>query len=137
MSAIIEKIEIKNEEKSLDKVVNANVNDNDDNDDNDNDEDNDDDEGEEGTTSDKKKKKKKKKSKKKKNTISGTTPSHSRLLGGYTDYYIKYGQTEPPTIPVADLFPSNIFPKGEIQQHGKTKYPVLTSNIRVSNEEKR
>ena len=52
-----------------------------------------------------KKKKKKKKSKKKKK--GGGTPSQlscSRLLGGYTDYYIKYGQTLEPTIPVADLF---------------------------------
>lgn len=85
----------------------------------DNDEDNDDDEEEEEDELEdqdggegeaiggggKKKKKKKKKSKKKKK--GGGTPSQlscSRLLGGYTDYYIKYGQTLEPTIPVADLF---------------------------------
>ncbi len=70
--------------------------------------DDDDDEGgggEEAIGGSKKKKKKKKKSKKKKK--GGVTPNQlpgSRLLGGYTDYYIKYGQTPEPSIPVADLF---------------------------------
>ena len=62
-------------------------------------------EGEEAAGGGKKKKKKKKKSKKKKK--GGGIPSQlpcSRLLGGYTDYYIKYGQTLEPSIPVADLF---------------------------------
>jgi methionyl aminopeptidase len=71
----------------------------------------------------KKKKKKKNNKKKKKKTLSGTTPAESRLLGGYTDYYTKYGQTEPPTKPVRDLF-STEFPIGELQKHGETKYPM-------------
>ena len=35
----------------------------------------------------------------------------------FTDYYVKYGQTDPPTIPVADLFQGKEFPVGEIQQY--------------------
>ena len=48
----------------------------------------------------KKKKKKKKKSKAKKAESVVITPPISRLLGGSTDYFTKYGQTNPPTIPV-------------------------------------
>ena len=57
-------------------------------------------------TSDKKKKKKKKGKKKKKATIIGTKLPLSRCLLGFTDSYTKYGQTDPPTRLVADLFPS-------------------------------
>ncbi len=95
----------------------------------------------------KKKKKKKKSNKKKaKSTTAGTVsiagvPSkrpESRLLEGYTDYYVKYGQTEPPTRIVADLFPNGGFPVGEIQPHGKTRYPNPSSSyVRESEEEKR
>ena len=35
----------------------------------------------------------------------------------FTDYYVKYGQTEPPTIPVVELFPKGKFPKGEEMNH--------------------
>ena len=35
----------------------------------------------------------------------------------FTDYYVKYGQTEPPTIPVEELFPKGKFPKGEEMNH--------------------
>jgi methionyl aminopeptidase len=43
----------------------------------------------------------------------------SRLLGGFTDYYVKFGQSEPPTIPVSQLpgFSSGKFPEGEIMEH--------------------
>lgn len=93
------------------------------------------------TESSGKKKKKKKKSNKKKKPASTAVPSklpHCRLLGGFTDYYVKLGQTEPPTRPVADLFPNGGFPVGEIQEHHKTKYPDPSSSYsRVSEEEKR
>ena len=61
------------------------------------------------------KKKKKKRSKKKKPTGTGSKEPLSRLLGGFTDSYVRYGQTEPPTIPVSKLFKADAFPVGEIQ----------------------
>jgi len=62
----------------------------------------------------------------------------SRLLNGFTDYYIKYGQTDIPSIPVADLFPNGIFPEGEILPHGVTKYPDPNSSYtRTSLAERR
>jgi F0F1-type ATP synthase assembly protein I len=99
----------------------------------------------------KKKKKKKKKPAKKKKAAAATDGSspivagvsqgllpESRLLGGFTDYYVKYGQTYPPTRPVKDLFPSGGFPIGEILPHGKTRYPDPSSSwARQSEEEKR
>ena len=93
-------------------------------------------EGDTGAGALKKKKKNKKKKKKKKGSADGGAPSavapttgtktpHSRLVGGFTDYYCKYDQTEPPTRPVADLFLGKMpFPVGEIQPHGTTKYEV-------------
>merc|ERR1711871_1329508 len=85
-------------------------------------------------------KKKKKKSKKKKK--GGGIPSQlpcSRLLGGYTDYYIKYGQTPEPTIPVADLFKDGIFPEGEMMESGTTKHVDMscTYNPRITMAERR
>lgn len=115
-------------------------------------EDDDDDEGEiDGVSSEDKKKKKKKKKPKKKKSAAGTSqnlsanndyvPSRSqtaRLLTGFNDYYIKLGQTDPPSIPVADLFPSGNFPEGQILPHNKTKYPDPNSSwARMSEEEKR
>lgn len=100
-------------------------------------------------TGEKKKKKKKKAKKKKKpdgqsgvaqtpSAKEGSKPQFSRLLTGFTDYYIKYGQTDPPTIPVADLFPNGKFPEGEIQSHGITRNPDLNhTSIRVTEEERR
>jgi methionyl aminopeptidase len=35
----------------------------------------------------------------------------------FTDYYVQYGQTDPPTIPVADLFAGKPFPVAEIQRY--------------------
>ena len=107
------------------------------------------DDEEEGTTglsgvdgTGKKKKKKKKATKKKAKapviTATGSKLPESRLLDGYTDYYIKYGQTDPPTRLVADLFPNGGFPEGETQPHGKTKYPNPHSSfLRVTAEEAR
>jgi len=69
-----------------------------------------------------KKKKKKKKKGKKKKKAAGTLLPCSRLLGGFTDYYVKYGQTEPPTIPIANLFPDGKYPEGQIMDMGTTKY---------------
>lgn len=89
-----------------------------------------------------KKKKKKKKRKKKKKGISGTKlevkePSKKPPALGlkdtaFTDYYVKYGQTEPPTIPVADLFKDKPFPMGEIQS-----YPGEGQSYRETSEESR
>jgi methionyl aminopeptidase len=67
----------------------------------------------------------------------GTTPAPSRQLGGYTNYYLSMGQTHPPTRTVADLFNGG-FPIGEIQEHGKTRYPnYLSSWARTTAEERR
>ena len=51
----------------------------------------------------KRKRKKKRKKKKAGDSASGSKPCPSRLIGGCTDYYTKYGQTEPPTKPVREL----------------------------------
>jgi hypothetical protein len=109
-------------------------------------------EGGKDTTGKKKKRKKKKQAKKKvaKSTTDGVTgvvfanagtPSImpvSRQLGGFADYYVKYGQTYPPTKPVKELFPRGNFPVGEILEHNKTRYPDPNSSwTRQSEEEKR
>ena len=65
--------------------------------------------------------------------------------GSFTDYYVAHGQTEPPSIPVANLFrgddttsteqPSSAlppFPEGEIQPH-----PLESNTHRISSEELR
>jgi hypothetical protein len=94
-----------------------------------------------GTGEGGKKKKKKKKSNKKKPKAGAAVPSkeqHIRLLTGFTDYYVAYGQTEPPTKPVSELFAKGSFPTGQILPHGKTKYPDPNSSYaRLSEEEKR
>jgi hypothetical protein len=36
-------------------------------------------------------------------TSLGSKPCPSRLITGFTDSYVRYGQTDPPTIPVAEL----------------------------------
>jgi methionyl aminopeptidase len=76
-----------------------------------------------------KKKKRKKKKKKKKNgggpaVVVGSIkepslkpPARGLKETAFTDYYVKYGQTDPPTIPVVDLFKGKEFPIGEIQPH--------------------
>jgi methionyl aminopeptidase len=93
----------------------------------------------------KKKKKKKRKKKKKKKSGNGVqvggAPSlkpHGRMLGQkkeyFTDYYLDYGQTNPPTIPVSDLFEKKgkDFPVGEITPH-----PLESNTYRESSAEKR
>lgn len=74
------------------------------------DEDDDEEEDVEGddtnVTGDKKKKKKKKGKKKKKPAVTGSKLPLSRCLLGFTDSYLRYGQTDPPTRLVADLFPT-------------------------------
>jgi methionyl aminopeptidase len=96
------------------------------------DDDDDDDEvdGEAPATSTDKKKKKKKKKRKKSGAAATAAAAaapvnavplkpHGRGLGDThaTNYYTKYGQTEPPTIPIASLFPKQDFPVGEIQSY--------------------
>jgi len=77
----------------------------------------------------KKRRKRKKKRKKKKGTGGAVAaaevkePSKEPLSLGlksnaFTDYYVKYGQTEPPTIPIDTLFQGKVIPEGEIQPHG-------------------
>lgn len=117
----------------------------------------DDADGDGGAAGGGKKKKKKKPKKKKKGPVSkqappssiappatgknGETPSQEqvhRLLRGKTDYYVVYGQTNPPTKCVAELFPNGGFPIGEIQPHGKTRYPDPHSSwARQTDEERR
>ena len=93
-------------------------------------------------TKKKKKKRKKKKKKKKSGSSGGGTPSlkpHGRMLGEshFTDYYLKHGQTNPPSIPVSQLFeenPSGLkpYPVGEITEH------LLENNkYRIDSAEKR
>eukprot|EP00538_Stauroneis_constricta_P004861 CAMPEP_0119558524 /NCGR_PEP_ID=MMETSP1352-20130426/10844_1 /TAXON_ID=265584 /ORGANISM="Stauroneis constricta, Strain CCMP1120" /LENGTH=476 /DNA_ID=CAMNT_0007605909 /DNA_START=13 /DNA_END=1443 /DNA_ORIENTATION=- len=70
----------------------------------------------------KKRKKRKKKKKTTKNGNAATAPSMKPPgLGlkdtAFTDYYVKHGQTEPPTIPVEKLFTGKQLPVGEIQKH--------------------
>ena len=99
---------------------------NDDDDDGDDEDNNNNDLNKTSTTDALKKKKKKKKPKKKSKGSAVTTttnggtvvavpsnPQFSRLLSGFTDYYITYGQTDPPTRIVADLFPNGNFPLGD------------------------
>ena len=126
---------------SLEKVIIDKTDQTDEADDSDNDDDVDigEQQGEGGEK--KTKKKKKKKPKKKSKAPSGTLLPKSRLLGGFTDYYTKYGQTNPPTKRVEELFPSGDFPLGEIQVHGKTKFPLDNYELgiikRTTDEEKR
>jgi hypothetical protein len=84
-------------------------------------------------TGDKKKKKKKKPKKKGAAAVkdspsavaetTGTQLPKSRRLTGFTDYYVAYGQTNPPTKTVASLFPNGGFPVGLLEPHGVTKHP--------------
>jgi methionyl aminopeptidase len=79
-----------------------------------------------------KKKKKKKKSKSKQGGAAAATANAAiaapkepsvkpQFLGlkdtAFTDYFVKYGQTDPPTIPVSDLFQGKALPTGEVLPH--------------------
>mmetsp|Transcript_30465 Transcript_30465/g.35002 ORF Transcript_30465/g.35002 Transcript_30465/m.35002 type:complete len:465 (-) Transcript_30465:129-1523(-) len=96
-----------------------------------------------------KKKKKRKKKKKKKKSSNASTPGgndsgsgvpsqkpHGRMLNdtAFTDYFVKYGQTNPPTIPVSTLFESQNmeYPQGEITPH-----PLESNTYRETSAEKR
>jgi methionyl aminopeptidase len=88
------------------------------------DDDSDDDENDTGDATKKKKRKKKKKKKKKASMPTLTmkeplqTPPHLGLKDSYfTDYFVKYGQTDPPTIPVETLFKGKEYPQGETQPY--------------------
>jgi len=48
--------------------------------------------------------------------IPSVLPPH-RGVKGYADYYVKYGQTPVPSIPVSELFVGKPFPEGEHQDH--------------------
>lgn len=101
-----------------------------------------------GSTTEKKKRKKKRKTKAK---VAGAamgdgvpTPARApqthmpvrevtfRGVGGHTDSYMASGQSDPPTIPVAKLFPEGHFPHGEELPH-----PLDCNAYRVTSEEKR
>jgi len=88
------------------------------------------------------KRKKKKKKKKPTNpdgtaipdtTPGSTTPSqkpHGRMLDPtyFTDYYLRHGQTHPPTIPISTLFTGREFPVGEETPHPTPKQPPSTDS---------
>ncbi|CAM9149457.1 unnamed protein product [Ectocarpus sp. 8 AP-2014] len=84
--------------------------------------------------------KKKKKKKKKKGSAgvptcpggTGSKVAPARGVTGFTDSYVRHGQTEPPTIPVEDLFEEGSFPEGEILEH-----PRDFNSFRITSEEKR
>ena len=75
---------------------------------------------------------KKKRRRRKKKSKTGSKAPLNRGVKGFTDYYVKYGQTEPPTRPVAELFPDGKFPEGEIME-----YADEANRYRVTSEEKR
>ena len=95
-----------------------------------------------------KKKKKKATSSSNANLTKGTpsNKAQGRMLNeaSFTDYYLAHGQTEPPTIPVVNLFSSDAqddtntndslppFPLGEIQPH-----PLESNSHRLSSAELR
>ncbi|OWZ12309.1 Methionine aminopeptidase, partial [Phytophthora megakarya] len=73
--------------------------------------------------------------KRKKLKISHSTGSklpQFRGVQGCTDSLLSIGQTDPPSIPIAELFPDGYFPIGEIQNH-----PGDFNSFRVTNDEKR
>lgn len=57
---------------------------------------------------------------------------HSRIIGGFTDWYLAKGQTEPPTIPVSQLYPDGRFPVGQELDHAGD-----FNAYRTTSEEKR
>nr|CCA27140.1 methionine aminopeptidase putative [Albugo laibachii Nc14] len=83
------------------------------------------------------KKKKKKKKKKKSSTRESATAKPCKALlcrgiDGFTDSFLVVGQTDPPTIPVAELYSNNTYPEGEIMSH-----PGDFNTYRITSEEKR
>ncbi|KAJ2938241.1 hypothetical protein O0L34_g17583 [Tuta absoluta] len=120
--------------------------------------------GEEGDAKDPAKKKKKKKKKKKsgENSENATTPEDGVVINA-TDKVQSLSvdetegdekkkkkkknkskggkapqQTNPPTIPIAELFPDGNYPEGQIMEHGKAEgIDERTAKERFSSEEKR
>ena len=66
------------------------------------------------------------------NGLPGTKKAHSLRLGGFTDSYVRWGQTEPPTIPTEVLFNGKNYPAGEILPH-----PGEDQVFRVTSAEKK
>ena len=95
--------------------------------------------GEEGKKK-KRKRKKKKRKKKKKGGVglgpikepSNKPPARGVKETAFTDYFVKYGQTDPPTIPVEKVFQGREFPKGEEQP-----YTLDSQTYRQTSEEVR
>lgn len=109
----------------------------------------------------KKKKSKKKKKKKSASATATAAPTASATPGGeirtptqrpparglkdtcFTDYYVKYGQTDPPAVPVSDLFASVLqqpLPQGEFQVFSGQSETTTTTNdksVRESAAEQR
>jgi len=86
-------------------------------------------------------KRKKKKKKKKKGAGGGAATSGAQepsklppFLGvsGFVDDYVRHGQTDPPSIPIAELFEPGHFPEGQILAH-----PHDFNAFRMDSEEKR
>lgn len=83
------------------------------------------------------KKKKKKRSTKKKKKGTGTVTVGYKVppfrgVSGFTDSYVAVGQTDPPTIPIEQLYPDGQYPEGELQVH-----PGDFNTFRSTSEEKR
>jgi methionyl aminopeptidase len=101
--------------------------------------DNEEDDEEEGDTAAAKKKKKKRKKKKKKGSgvqlVVKEPCQKPPALGlkdtAFTDYYVKYGQTDPPTIPVAEVFKGKALPVGEILPHPDQSYRETDEEVRA------
>ncbi|RLN60215.1 hypothetical protein BBJ28_00003723 [Nothophytophthora sp. Chile5] len=86
--------------------------------------------GEDCSKSKSKKKKRKKRAAAK--ASSGSKLPLCRGVSGYLDSYVSVGQSDPPSIPVAQLFPSGKFPVGEIADHAGD-----WNTFRRTSEEKR
>ena len=59
-------------------------------------------------------------------------PAFGLKSTAFTDYFVKFGQTNPPTIPVAELFAGRDLPVGEIQP-----YTLQSQTYRETSEEVR
>ena len=59
-------------------------------------------------------------------------PFRGLLDTAYTDYFVKYGQTNPPTIPVETVFKGKEYPKGELQEYvGGQAYRTSSEECRA------
>ncbi|TYZ62335.1 hypothetical protein PybrP1_000203 [[Pythium] brassicae (nom. inval.)] len=62
----------------------------------------------------------------------GSKPPPFRGVTGFTDSFTAIGQTEPATVPVAQLYPGGKYPVGELQEH-----PGDFNTYRMASDEKR